>query len=710
MKADLAMAIHFHQPVGNFDHVIEHACEKCYKPFLATLKKYPEVKMTLHFSGCLLEWAEEKRPEIIDMIREMAEEGQIEIMSGGFYEPVLSSIPEADRVPQINMLTEYVKDKLSFEAQGAWVAERVWEPDLPSVFHEAGIKYVVLDDTHLLYSGIPKEKTYGFYVTEDNAKSVAVFPSDKVLRYLIPFKMPEECIAYMQSVMETVNDPLFIYGDDGEKFGEWPGTYKWVFEEKWLEKFFDCLMENSQWLKTVKLSDSLKERAPEGRVYLPATSYEEMLEWALPAEAQEQLEDALKDLQDSGKEELFKPFIKGGFWRNFLSKYPESDYMNKRMVYVSGKIQELRSGKKKNSPFLKEAEKELFRSQCNCAYWHGVFGGLYLFHLRRAIYHHLIKSEVLIDKVRHGNKSFCEATVLDIDADGSDEVILENREVALFFDPAEGGTLKEIDIKNIAQNLINTLARRKEAYHRKILEKVNQETQEGPDDVKTIHDGVQSADIHLKDHLNYDKYERYSLIDHFLDKDVEITTFYRSAYDEKGDFIKGRYDCGINKTFKGIVLTMKRDGVASGNKVHVLKEITLPKKGSHIKMKYVITNKESDCIDLIFAPEFNITMPDADSSKYAIIFDEAGEPHNLNETVQRAAASEVKIVDSNKGLSFKMTLSQGADFWHFPVKTVSQSEKAYELNYQGSVILPRIDLMKLGGKEAREIDIDITLA
>jgi len=82
MRANLAMALHFHQPIGNFDDVINKACDNCYLPFLKTLKEYPKIKMTFHFSGCLLEWIEKNRKEILDIVAEMVKNSQVEIMSG----------------------------------------------------------------------------------------------------------------------------------------------------------------------------------------------------------------------------------------------------------------------------------------------------------------------------------------------------------------------------------------------------------------------------------------------------------------------------------------------------------------------------------------------------------------------------------------------------------------------------------------------------
>ncbi len=710
MRADLAMAIHFHQPVGNFDHVIERACDKCYLPFIELLKKYPEIKMSFHFTGCLLEWAEDKKPELISAIKDMAKSGQIEIMTGGFYEPILPSIPREDRIAQIKKLTEYVKGKFAYEPVGAWIAERVWEPGLPSDLFDAGVKYVMLDDTHFLYAGIDKENTYGYYMTEDNGKTVAVLPTDKTLRYQIPFKMPSDCMDYIKYVASKKENPLLVYGDDGEKFGEWPGTHKWVFGEKWLEKFFDELIANSQWLRTVKVADCVQERSPEGRIYLPTTSYEEMLEWALPADKQEYMENVLNDIRHLGKEDFYKPFIRGGFWRNFLSKYPESNDMNKKMIYVSNK---LKSIEKKAGKKAEEARNDLFRGQCNCAYWHGEFGGLYLFHLRRALYHHLIKSEVAIDKIVYGDKDFCEVDVLDIDADGHDEAVLFNRDISVCVHPSDGGVIKELDSRKICQNLMNTLSRKKEAYHRKILEKLEQAETSKHDEaeggVKTIHEGDKKVAAGVKDNIVYDWYGRNSFIDHFLSPDVSIDDLLRSHYREEGDFVLGRYSSEVEKSADKVKLTLSREGKVSGKPLSLKKEIVLHKKGSGISVKYNIKNTGKEKIKSVFGPELNFTMPDADADKYSIIMKEGDKGHKLGAKVSGKGSRKVAIVDSEGGCSVELSLSESCSIWHFPIKSVSQSEKAYELNYQGSVVFPHFSC-KLSPGEEKEFTVDLKVA
>jgi alpha-amylase len=693
MKASFAMAVHFHQPVGNFDQVIENACRKCYLPFLEVLEKYPLIKINLHFTGCLFEWIEDKDPALFEKIRELTGKGQVEILSGGFYEPILPVIPKRDRISQVKMLSGYITRHFGQDPAGAWVAERVWEPSLPSDMFDSGIKYVVLDDTHFIYSGIPGENLRGYYITEDNGKTVAVFPSDKNLRYYIPYKMPEEIFDYMRKVIDRDPAPVFIYGDDGEKFGEWPGTYDWVYKEKWLENFFEGINANSGWLETMKFSDILASRNPMGRVYLSTASYEEMLSWALPADRQEHMEDVVRDIQHSGKEEFYKPFVRGGFWRNFLSKYPESNNMNKRMIYVSNRVKTLSESGKYPPEKIEEIEKYLFRAQCNCGYWHGVFGGLYLFHLRAVIYENLIRCEKLMDELVYGQKNFCSIQQIDIDADSSLEVIMENRDLYLCFDPAEGGALKELDHKKYSHNFINSLARRKEAYHRKIREKLK-DRYSGDNSQR---EGLE-IDKGIESDIYYDWYNRYSFLDHFMPVDTGIDSFSVSGYKENGDFVKEIYNYETEKKNDKVFLSIKRDGHVSGIPVRVIKNISLAEKGSCFSVEYRLENISNRMLDTLFGIEFNITMPFADSDIYSISYTDSKGGISLKDKAVLRNGDNFFLEEKGKIFFMIKCDKKSKEFWTFPLKTVSQSEKAYELNYQSTVVMPVFRIRLKAGK------------
>ena len=121
----LILALHDHQPVGNFDGVFEASYRDSYLPFLEVLEGYPEIPFVLHTSGPLLEWLVERRPEYISRVRALVEAGRVEILGGGFFEPILTMIPHRDRVGQIRAFTAYLEDAFGTRPRGIWVAERV---------------------------------------------------------------------------------------------------------------------------------------------------------------------------------------------------------------------------------------------------------------------------------------------------------------------------------------------------------------------------------------------------------------------------------------------------------------------------------------------------------------------------------------------------------------------------------------------------------
>ncbi|MDD4013412.1 MAG: DUF1926 domain-containing protein, partial [Candidatus Omnitrophica bacterium] len=367
-----------------------------------------------------------------------------------------------------------------------------------------------------------------------------------------------------------------------------------------------------------------------------------------------------------------------------------------------------KSGKVKSSEIV-EAEKDLLRGQCNCAYWHGVFGGLYLFHLRRAIFHHLIKSESAMDAAVYGKKQFCSAVELDMDSGGSTQIILENRDISLLVSPAEGGAIRELDSKKVCQNLTNTLTRRKEAYHKKIIDKLRDQASRGEGaGPKTIHDGIQTVSEGIGEHLTYDWYNRLSLLDHFIEVDSDIESFSRCCHREPGDFVLEPYSYVLKRSEDSVALVLSRNGNVGGVPVKVEKTITVPRKGANAGIRYVIRNLGDVPVETVFAPEFGITMPDGASKRYSILFDGEGEGCRLDESIEAQDTVKVEIADSEKHLSWKLEISEKCRAWHFPIQTVSQSEKAYELNYQGSCIVPCFSLMLEPGK-LREISLKMKL-
>ncbi|MGZ6203249.1 MAG: glycoside hydrolase family 38 N-terminal domain-containing protein [Thermodesulfobacteriota bacterium] len=282
-KVAFLFCVHNHQPVGNFLHIIENAYQKAYLPFIEVLKKYPFMKVSIHYTGILWEFFKEHHPGFLETLRDMVQKEQLEMMTGGYYEPILAVIPDVDKVGQIKKLTQTIEEEMGVTPRGMWLAERVWEPHLPKYLNEAGVEYVTIDDYHFKKSGLRGEELYGYYLTEEDGNVLKVFPGNETLRYIIPFHPPQETLEYLSK--HRGSSGAAIFADDGEKFGVWPYTYHSVFEEGWLERFFELIGNNLDWIEPMHLGDYAIRERPPGRIYLSSSSYMEMDEWNLPTEA-----------------------------------------------------------------------------------------------------------------------------------------------------------------------------------------------------------------------------------------------------------------------------------------------------------------------------------------------------------------------------------------------------------------------------------------
>lgn len=456
-----AFGVHDHQPVGNFDHVIEQHVREAYRPFLERLTERGFVPITLHVSGPLLEWLEAHDRPFLDFVGRLAAAGKIELLLSGYDEPILASLPRADRVEQVERMREELRRLFGagIRTEGLWLTERVWEPDLAADLAAAGVRYCLVDDHHFLVSAIAKERLHAPWWTEADGRKLALFPIDERLRYLVPFKPPAQVLGYLEH-LRAAGHRLAVLADDGEKYGGWPGTRAWVYERGWLTEFLDVMLGamGRGEVQLVTFADALAEVPSGGLAYVPAVSYREMEKWALPPEAAIRLEALEREL---GEHRLAGPdagLVRGAHWRNFLVRYSESNRMHKKMLALSA-LHRVRA-RQPGAPDLTAVRRAIGRAQCNDAYWHGVFGGLYLPHLRSAIWQNLALAERLL---RAGEPLAAE--VVDVDYDGHDEIWVHSSAVSVVIAPARGGAIEEYTLFAPLTNYANVLTRRHEAYH-----------------------------------------------------------------------------------------------------------------------------------------------------------------------------------------------------------------------------------------------------
>ena len=680
-------ATHNHQPIGNFDHIIEEAYQHSYLPFFELAEKYP-VRFGTHFTGILLNWIEAKHPDHLKKLARMVKRGQLEIISGGFYEPILSVIPPQDQQAQIAKLSEKIRQVFHYDPVGMWLAERVWEQPLASVLHDAGIQYVLLDDTHFISAGLREEDLNGYYLTEDQGKALAAFPISKALRYTIPFAAVDETIRVLSDAASKAGTNIICSADDGEKFGVWPHTYEHVYQDGWLDEFFRKLTENKSWIEMLHPSEALQRIKPVGRIYLPNASYAEMMQWSLPtAEAGERYEDFVHELNaDKNKWERYLPFVRGGYWRNFLAKYPEVNHLHKHMLRTSARLQ---AASLHGDTDLTEARNELLASQCNDPYWHGVFGGAYLTNLRHANYTSLVRADHLLDEAE--GLSGIRVETMDMDCDGSDEVVIETKTLSLYVKPSLGGMIAEIDFKPRNFNATNTISRHKEAYHKKITKAASASEEGGS---KSIHDLIETKEAGLEKLLVYDWYRHGCAIEHFLVPDVNIEDLRAMRFEECGSFVTSAFEWGWNLAGS---LKLARSGTVRQNgrnyPLRLTKLLSMDAKDSQLKVTYTLTNESEEPLRFRFGSEwtFNLLAGSAHDRYYESSGKKLEEPE-MNSAGFLMGSGNIRLVDGFLQLSIDIAADKASTIARFPIESVSLSEGGFERIFQGSIVMPMWDV------------------
>lgn len=676
------LVLHNHQPIGNFDSVFEEAYQDSYLPFLDVFEPYDELRLSLHTSGPLMEWLSENHPEYVDRLAGLVKSGRVEIIGGAFYEPILTMLPSWDRVGQIQTYTAWLENRLGADIRGMWVAERVWEQSLTSDIAQAGIRYTVLDDFHFRNAGLSPDQLHGYYVTEDQGALLSVFPGSERLRYLIPFAEPHQTIEYLRGISEQHPNAVAVFGDDGEKFGTWPDTKKHVYEDGWLRNFFDLLSANRDWLKTTTLAEATENVAPVGRIFIPDASYREMTEWALPADKLNDYEHIAHEMEHDHRWPQIQQFVRGGFWRNFRVKYPEANEMYSRMMMVSRRLQQAVQQNVEGDT-IEAARQELYRGQCNCSYWHGAFGGIYLPHLRNAVYRHLIAADNLLDRAIGKQSPWIEAIADDFNFDARQEVRLANENLVALIAPAGGGHLYELDLRRIEHNLLASMTRRPEAYHRKVLAGANHDG----DQVASIHDRVVFKQEGLDQRLQYDKYPRHSLVDHFYDNEVSAESISSGEAMERGDFALGVYETKLRRSSQRVQVLLSRDGNAWGVPLRITKGITLEADGSELEIAYLIEGL-SQREPMHFAVELNFAgMPAGADDRYFYQAD-GTQLGQLGTKLDLHDVDNLGLTDQWLGIDAQLNVSRPSGIWTFPVETVSQSEGGFELVHQSVVVMP----------------------
>jgi 4-alpha-glucanotransferase len=647
----LLLGVHAHQPVGNFPAVIDDAHERCYRPFLHALYRYPGFRFAAHFSGWLLDDLCARYPDDMALLAAMVARGQVELFGAGDCEPVLAAIPARDRVGQLRALSAKLAKGFGAAPRGAWLTERVWESSVVPSLADSGIEYVTVDDYHFLCTGREEHELDGFFTTEEDGRTLDLFPISEALRYRLPFSPAGEVVQFLEGLAAR-GQAAAVYFDDIEKFGIWPETYDWVYTRGWLEQFIEGVLA-SPTIRTDTYADFHARATTRGIVYLPTASYSEMNEWTLPAPAAHVYAELLNAAKQSPSWPRQRPFIRGGIWRNFLSRYPEANWLHKRMLGLSARLDAMPGARDDRA--LRDM---LYRAQANDAYWHGLFGGLYLPHLRRAVWRNLLELEAALD-ARDWQRP---VVPFDLDHDGAREHVFANPALQAVLRDDGRGALQELSSYPLCQNFGDVLRRHAEHYHRVPEPAPEASTEPAHGGIASAHDRVSYKHRITAADLAPDACARLLFADtvHLADGSAHALSCYAL----------------IEASTTGAVLEARL--AAAG--VSVRKTYRLA--ASRLEIDYTLAAPAGTT----FETEINLALPSCDGYGGRYRLDDGSFPGGFGQALQLRECRALTCEDAELEGSLSLRADTAVDIDGAPHETVSQSEAGLEKIMQGACL------------------------
>lgn len=723
-------------------------------PLVEVLEHLPDLPAALHVSGALLEHAEARYPTDLARIRALVQAERLEILGGGWFDPVLSVLPERDASGQVRMMGRRAESLLGQRPRGAWLPYGAWDPALPRVLGRQEIRYAVLDPTPFRCAGHTPGDIQGWYTTEREGVPLALFPTDDDLSRVDCLTDPARVLSLLRR--KAAQDAgLLTWILDMRNFGVRPGTWDctWGRQGGWMPRLLRQLATQDHWIKALSFTQALARLDPRGRVYLPSA-------WSGEGstEASEPVRPDLTPIPLAASPAATMPTCMP--WETWLARYEEANRLHKRMLRASRAVDQLdravRARPADKADLLKESldrgTYSLFRGQAAAPLGPDTWGGVHDGRLRHEAWSHLARAEAMVMRVLSGRDRL-RFDQSDFDCDGHEEVLVTTPYFGAVVDPDAGGALVELDSWALPGNLLNTLARREEPWYAELLAArplpaladalpapraldtpprrdddvvlddpedddgertpVERALVGGPESATPTPGGRGPVPVEFRDaQLAVDRWPRYAFLDRFLGPQASLDNFRRGLFPEDGDFVAGAYELlKVEPVGDGMEVHLARDGMVSTptrpHSVRVVKRYTFKRDRAAFDVSYKILNRYLEPVTTRFGVELNLNLDSGRGGKQYVWFDRK-DLRDLFAVGERPGTTEVVWGDEERGYQLVIRLSPGCTAWHFPVETVRRAPDGYETAFQGLCLVLWWEL-PLWGEEQRLFDVGVTL-
>jgi hypothetical protein len=183
----------------------------------------------------------------------------------------------------------------------------------------------------------------------------------------------------------------------------------------------------------------------------------------------------------------------------------------------------------------------------------------------------------------------------------------------------------------------------------------------------------------LDQHLVYDAHPRAMLVDHFYAPDATLDDASK-GWKEIGDFTTGAYEA---EAPLAATCALRRKGKVGGVTVQVRKDVHLA--GHEVLVAYRLEAESP--VEAIFGVEFNLAMLSPKAPDAVVTGPGTNTTGALGDRIEGRGV-RMSVADHWYALDIELVAPRGADFWSYPVQSVSQSESGFDLSYQSTAIVP----------------------
>ncbi len=532
------------EPVFNDNtEVLDKTFQSVYKPVIKFLYSHSDFPLSFAFSGSQIQYFKKRKNELIAILHELTDRKQVEILGGGYNEPLLPLLNSVDRNGQIDLLTCEIRQTFGKRPRGMTLFHDCWDSSLVNNIHTCGLEYVLLNS-----SLVPDNKrTFLPIFMSDLGKSVDIF-----LYYneLLPKNnmLAEEFIWNIEkSVLkiEKKETRLQLDADRIVTLSLTPKQAAILMESKWFESLEKYLKENPD--SRIKLTTpnlyrqhSLKSKVP---------SY-------IPVGISDEVSAILQTVKSSESRARFPSTI-----YDFINTFKPSRKLYSRMMYLSMLVNQYKNDKMRK----KSAREKLWQSQNGmsilCTAKNPFDNSLY----RQQAYKNLTEAE----KILRGDGKFEESvTCFDYDSDGLDEYVCRMEQYFAYISLC-GGSVNELDVIKNACNYCDNLMR--------VLEY---------DDFE-------------------DLYDRGLFIDHLFTSE-QLKKYAGGEAAGDGVFSRIQYsELKYSQLHHELQLCARAVWKPTGQTVYLKKKFVINSTGMYVQ--YILKNESNKPLNACFAVEANLT-------------------------------------------------------------------------------------------------------